>query len=373
MGTTTRGRVKAAPGEVQRVLDRAVLEGREGAVQVAVYLEGDLIVDAWAAPAARPVDGDTLFPLFSTGKGIAATAVHRLVERGVLSWDDPIARHWPEFAAHGKGEITLRHALNHTAGLPMMPEAGDMIRPADWDAMCSFLASAAPLHPPGAQRHYHAVTYSWLVGETARRADGRDFGRIVEEEVCRPLGISTLFFGVPAAMLPFCAGAEKALPPAAPLPATAAPPAPDLVSQPAIPSWICPLEDWINREDIRRACIPASNGFGNARAVARHYAALTSKGAGGVRLLSDATITEATRWDAVAAVAAPGTGRWGLGYALLGPASEPGSEFGHGGYGGSIGFADLQRSMAVGIVKSRTGGDLPAQVMAAIFRCLPVR
>lgn len=363
-------RVAAAQGEVQRVLDRAVLDGSESAVQVAAFLNGEQIVDAWAAPGKMSVDGRTLFPFFSTGKGIAATAVHRLVERGVLSWDDPIARYWPEFAAEGKGKIMLRHALNHTAGLPMMPESCEPAHVIDWESMCAFLAAAVPLHPPGAYRHYHAITYSWLLGETARRADGRDFGRIIAEEVCRPLGIDTLFFGLPDAMRSLCVAAEKGLASADPRPSAGPSPPPDPVAQRAIPSGVCPLEDWINRDDIRRACIPASNGFGNARAVACHYAALMGRGVAGVRLLADATIAAATRWDATVDAAVPGTGRWGLGYGLQGPDDAPGAEFGHSGYGGSTGFADVRLGLAVAIVKSRMGGPLTDQLVETIRRCV---
>jgi CubicO group peptidase (beta-lactamase class C family) len=356
----------AAQTAVQRLLDDAVADGSESAVQVAAYLAGELIVDAWAAPAGWPVDGRTLFPFFSTGKGIAATAVHRLVERGVLSWDEPIARHWPEFAAEGKGGITLRHALNHTAGLPMMPEAPDAVSLGDWDGMCAFLAASRPLHPPGAQRHYHAITYSWLLGETARRADGRDFGRIIAEEVCRPLGIDTLFFGLPAAARGRCVDVEPAA--TAPAPAVPAepPPPPDPVAQRAIPPWVWPLEDWVNRADVRQACIPASNGMGNADAVARHYAALVGKGAAGVRLLGDAIVAAATHWDAVAEAAVAGAGRWGLGYGLQGPDEAPGAVFGHGGYGGSTGFVDTRNGLAIAVVKSRMGGPLTGHLLAAV-------
>lgn len=362
--------LSAAQSDVQRVLDAAVADGSESAVQVAAYLRGEMLVDAWAGPAAWRVDGHTLFPFFSTGKGIAATAVHRLVERGVLSWDDPIARHWPEFAAAGKGGITLRHALNHTAGLPMMPETPSAASVTDWDAMCAFLAASAPLHAPGAHRHYHAITYSWLLGETARRADGRDFGRIIAEEVCRPLGIDTLFFGLPASARARCVDAEQVLPPAV---AVSPPPPPDPVAQRAIPPWVWPLEDWINRDDIRQACIPASNGMGNARALARHYASLVGKGVAGVRLLGDATIAAATRWDPLVDGAVPGAGRWGLGYGLQGPDEAPGAVFGHGGYGGSTGFVDVRNGLAVGIVKSRMGGTLTGLIIETLQRALGSR
>lgn len=366
-------KVAAAQSEVQRVLDCAILDGSEDAVQVAAYLNGELIVDAWSAPAARPVDGYSLFPIFSTGKGIAATAVHRLVERGTLSWDEPIAQHWPEFAAKGKGGITLRHVLNHTAGLPMMPDQGHPAQVCDWETMCAFLADSAPLHPPGARRHYHAITYSWLLGETARRADGRDFGRIINDEVCRPLGIESLFFGLPDALLPLCVNAKIASPTSPPPATTSPPPPPDPVAQRAIPLWIGPLENWINRNDIRRACLPSSNGFGNARALARHYAALIGTGVDGVRLLADATVAAATRWDALVDAAVPGDGRWGMGYSLQGPDHAPGVVFGHDGYGGSTGFADVRYALAVAVVKQRMGGPVTGNVVETIRRCVGAR
>src|SRR5476649_292240 len=111
---------------IQNSLNTAVAGGKERGVQVAVYLEGKLAVDAWAGVAdvrtGSPVDGDTLFPVFSTTKGIFSTVIHILAERGKLDYDTPIAAYWPEFAANGKEGITMRHVLSHMAGLPYMPD-----------------------------------------------------------------------------------------------------------------------------------------------------------------------------------------------------------------------------------------------------------
>jgi len=338
---------------VQQVLDRLIEAGSETALQVAVYHHGELVVDAWAATPGRSIDGDMLFPVYSTGKGIEATAIHILVERGVLSWDDPICRWWPEFAANGKQEILLRQAMDHTAGMAMLPEQGEVADLVDWDGMCRTLAAMSPFPTPGSERHYHAITYAWLLGETARRADGRDVARLVREEICDPLGLDDLFFGVPDAAMSRVQDAEKAPPPENPTPA----PPPDestaaLVAARAIPAWTYPLEDMMNRPEARRACIPASNGIMNARSIARHYAALVGAGVGGVRLLSDATLDQATRSRPL-----PGETRspWGLGYGLLGPDADPGVVFGHGGYGGSCGWADRRHDLAVGFTKARMG------------------
>ena len=318
-----------ANDRVQHLLDRLVTSGQSSGIQVAAYHDGKLVVDAWAGEAdpatGRMVDGDTLFPVFSTSKGLAATAVHRLVERGVLAYDDPIARYWPEFAANGKSGITLRQALNHTAGMPQMPEHGTMADTCDWNGMCRAIAAMPPIVPPGSRTIYHAITYGWIIGETASRADGRSFPQILDEEVSKPLGLTGAFIGIPDAVEHLVTPIEFVS--AVPSPATPAAP-PDPIAARAIPQWVTPLVDWLNRPDVRRACIPASNGIMNARSVAKHYAAITGGTVDGVRLLNDATIAEALR----------PTGpdpRRGLGYVLYGPEADPGAVFGHGGYGGS--------------------------------------
>src|SRR4051794_699353 len=92
---------------VQTIIDDLVASGQEVGLQVAAYLDGRLVVDAWAGVAdettGRIVDGDTLFTCFSTTKGFAATCIHILAEQGKIEYDAPVARYWPEFAAHGKG------------------------------------------------------------------------------------------------------------------------------------------------------------------------------------------------------------------------------------------------------------------------------
>ena len=108
-----------ANAAVHAALEQAIATHGETGLQVAAYHHGALVVDTWAGVAdpqsAKPVDGDTLFTAFSMSKGITATITHRLVERGILAYDEPLATWWPAFAAHGKGGITVRHALTHQA------------------------------------------------------------------------------------------------------------------------------------------------------------------------------------------------------------------------------------------------------------------
>lgn len=113
--------------KIEAALERAVELGEVG-VQVAAYQGNELVVDAWIGPTdyptGAPVDGDSMFPVFSVSKAMVTTAVHLQADRGLLDIDNPIATYWPEYAANGKGNITLRHVLQHRAGVPQMP--GDL-------------------------------------------------------------------------------------------------------------------------------------------------------------------------------------------------------------------------------------------------------
>src|SRR4051812_23033516 len=101
---------------IQAHLDELVASGEESGLQVAVYHHGNLVVDAWSGVAdptsGAPVTPDTLFTVFSVSKGITATALHVLAEQGKIAYDDPIAKHWPEFAQNGKAGTLVRHALS---------------------------------------------------------------------------------------------------------------------------------------------------------------------------------------------------------------------------------------------------------------------
>jgi CubicO group peptidase (beta-lactamase class C family) len=340
-----------AQAAVQALLDELVSTGAERGLQVAAYHEGQMVVDAWAGVAdpanGRAVDGDTLFTFFSCGKGVTATVVHLLAERCLLDYDDPIAKHWPDFAAYGKERITVRQALAHTAGLPNAPEG---IPITDWDALCRAIADMTPLWEPGTQTGYHSLTFGWILGEVARRTDGRPIERIVVEEICAPLGIDALFFGIPDSVAARVAPLEHDA---------------THTANPAITAALRELAATFNRADIRRAVIPAAGGIANARALARHYASLVGDGVDGVRLLPPERVRTATVVQTEAMDDVFGRPiRKGLGY-FLGmrdsAMSERASAFGHTGRGGSIGFADPDYRFSFALVKNRLVPSPPGQ------------
>lgn len=336
--------------QVQSLLDSLVSEGRERGLQVAAYVDGELIVNNWAgianAESGQPVDEGTLFPVFSTTKGMVATIIHILAERALLTYEDPISKMWPEFGVHGKEHITVRQALNHSSGIPNVPAGVGYAEVCDWEVMCGKIAELTPSWTPGSRMEYHAMTYGWILGEVARRVDGRSFSQLVADEICRPLGIGTMYVGIPDEVESRVALLEEY--------EIEAPP-PDDGTPRTVPVSLGPLHAFMNRPDARRACIPATSGIMNAVAIARHYAALLPDGVDGVRLLPPERVRIATQMqkpDHPKGDDYPKS--WGLGYAIGGNNSYYGdaTAFGHGGYGGSFGFADPRKGLAVGLTKN---------------------
>lgn len=327
---------------VSALLESFVETGAERGAQVAVYRDGQLIVDASAGIAdpktGRKYDGETLAPIFSTGKGVMATIIHLLAERGRLEYDAPIATYWPEFAANGKDGVTVRHALEHNSCIPFLPDDIGQETLSDWAAMCRVMEQSKPAWPPGTHHQYHAHTYGWILGEVARRVDGRPFQQFVDEEFNGPLGVK-IFAGLPAELDPLVAIVE---------------PAPDFKEELSPPPrtnapCMCPAHDWINTTPARRMCNPGVNGISNARSLARLYAALIPGGVGGIELLPPSRIREATRPFPL------NQGR-GLGYMLGTTNPKMGNSataFGHDGHGGSLAFADPARGISFALTRNR--------------------
>ena len=263
--------------------------GEVGAA-VAVTLHGEPVVDLWGGFAdsarTRPWSGDTLVCMMSVAKAATALCAAMAVDRGLIGWDEPVARYWPEFAAAGKGGIPVRWVLDHRAGLAAITQPMPEGAAYDWDSMTGALAAQAPLSPPGTARAYHSVTLGYLVGELIRRTDGRSLGRFLAEEVCGPLGIE-YWIGLPPEHHDRCAEFfgetagtlfDRSQPDSLKFRAMAQVPAEDF-----------------NTERFRSAEIPSINGIGTARGVARLFDGLAAGGVlDGRRLLSAAVLAEAT-------------------------------------------------------------------------------
>jgi CubicO group peptidase (beta-lactamase class C family) len=159
----------------------------------AAVADGELVVDLWAGEGWRE---DTLALVFSGTKGLVAVCLLLLVERGLLDLDAPVAQYWPEFPAHGKDGVLVRHAVSHTAGVPGLRDgfgAADLL---DGARMRAAVAAEAPFWAPGSTLAYHALTFGWICDELVRRTDGRSVGRFLADEIADPLGLE-LWIGLP--------------------------------------------------------------------------------------------------------------------------------------------------------------------------------
>ena len=124
--------------------------------------------------------------------------MHRLVDRGLIDYDEPVATYWPEFAAAGKERITVRQLLNHSAGLHHLRDViSDAYEMLDWDLVCTRLAAEAPRYTPGTRHGYHGITYGFLVGEVIRRVTGTTVHDAVDTEIVKPLDLDGMSIGAP--------------------------------------------------------------------------------------------------------------------------------------------------------------------------------
>jgi CubicO group peptidase (beta-lactamase class C family) len=327
-----------------------------------VYHDGRPVVDIWggvADPATgRPWADDTVVLTYSCTKGVTAVCANLLIDRGELDPDAPVARYWPEFDAAGKSEIPVRWLLSHQAGLAVVEGDFTLDDVLAWDPIVTALAAQAPSWEPGSAHGYHLRSFGWLVGELIRRVSGRRVGRFLAEEVAGPLGLD-FWIGLPEAE-------EARVAPVVPAAAMVDPsvlwevlPA-EAVSAITGPSNLFHYDERWNQRPLHAAEMPSSNGIGEARALARLYAA-TIGAVDGVRLLRPDTV------DAARTPQARGRDRilqvetgYGLGF-MVRPSlalGTPETAFGHPGAGGSLAFADPAAGIALGYVMNRLRFDL---------------
>jgi CubicO group peptidase (beta-lactamase class C family) len=355
--------VRELQQQVQKAIDELVESGAERGLQVAVYQNGEPIVDAVAGVAdhetGRPVTPDTPIYCYSVGKGATSTVAHVLVERGLFEYDTPVVELWPEFGAHGKEAATVRHVLTHTVGVPGIPEDTTPEDLCDWQKMCSAIADAEPWWEPGTKVAYHAYPFGYIVGEIVHRTTGKPISQVLREEVAGPLSIADeIYFGVPESELGRLARLEDAEGSAEML-ASMPDDAPFFKLG---PRTVTPNAEFGNRADILMADIPAG-GKMSARAVARMYAALMDE-VDGVRLVSAERLREisAGAFTGVDQIMGfPAT--WALGYSLGRIGADPQetqSVFGIGGVGGSYACADTATGVAWALTKNRLTADFAA-------------
>jgi CubicO group peptidase (beta-lactamase class C family) len=360
-----------------------LFDGNQRGAALCVQIGGETVLDLWAGCADKHGEqawhSDTLVNVFSCTKTLTAVAALQLVGEGKLELDAPVARIWPEFAAAGKQDITLRQLLSHRAGVtaihqPLAPE--DLYH---WSTMTAALAADQPWWTPGTAHGYAPITYGWLIGELLRRVDGRSPGRSIIARTAEPLGLD-FHIGLADSEVPRVSDVTRGKGDLG-----------DAAAQRLIqvmmtqPKSMTPLSfgnppsvmTATNKPEWRRMEQPAANGHGHARSLAGFYAGLLDG-----RLLAPELLAEMTREHAQGEDRTLLTHtRFGLGCMLDQPSLDNATfglgpqAFGHPGAGGSLGFADPQRQLAFGFVTNTLGPyvlmDPRAQKLArAIGACL---
>jgi CubicO group peptidase (beta-lactamase class C family) len=341
---------------VREEFERNFSERGELGASVCVIVNGEPVVDLWGGVAdpntGRPWDRDTVNVVMSCSKGLTATCLNMLVDRGQIDLDAPVAQYWPQFGQNGKSEISVKQVATHQSGVAhivaRIPPGGMW----DWNVMISLIERQSPLWEPGTRTGYHSFTMGFILGEVLRRVDGRSLGAFFRDEIAEPLGLDC-WIGLPADVEPRVA-------PSIPV---------DVAVEP-VPGSILELiatnsGNWFSSWDSREAHaaeLPASGAITNARGLAGHYAPLALGGSDrGVRLLSEEGanglryLQAASDVDAVLGIRTA----YSIGYSKswVNPAATRlrfGEDaFGTSGLGGQVGFADPAYRLAFGYTMNR--------------------
>lgn len=159
----------------------------------AAVRNGEVLVDIWGGWAdrarAKAWTRETIAPVYSTTKGVAAIIMAWLHDKKLIDYEAPLSALWPAFGAHGKDQLSIAQVLSHQAGVPGFAAPIDPGLWLDPPACAKAIAALTPMWPPGSASGYHPLTWGYIVGEIAARAAGRSVGEILREEICAPHGI----------------------------------------------------------------------------------------------------------------------------------------------------------------------------------------
>lgn len=355
---------------VREAFEANLASGADVGASFCATLEGEIVVDLWGGFAdpgkTRAWERDTIVNVYSTTKTMTFLTALLLADRGLVDFDAPVARYWPEFAANGKADIKVSHLMAHSAGLSGWRERITKADLYDWGKCVSLLAAQAPLWEPGTQSGYHAITQGYLVGEVVRRVTGKSIGTVFREEIAEPLG-ADFWIGLPASE---DARVAELIPPPPGQGVGDGPGQSEIqkitFNNPGVDVAETKTRAW------RGAEIPAAGGTGNARSIALVHTILANDGvAQGKRFMSAAGVRKALELQ----IEGPdlmlgGPARFGMGFGLPGPMiplPNPNSMF-WGGYGGSLIIIDMDARTTFGYAMNKmaptTTGDTRALGLA---------
>jgi len=382
---TIDGTVAAGFEPMRRAFATGFLGQPDMGAALAILVDGELVVNLWGGIAderdGRHWERQTPSVIFSCTKGLMSLMVARLVESGQLDYDAPVARYWPEFAANGKGGVTVAEALAHRAGLSAPRDDFNLADILEWDRATGKLAAQAPLWPPGESYAYHALTHGWLAGELIRRVTGKTPGAYFAEAIA-PLSAEA-WIGLP----PWRSGVAhlQVAPDLSALwEAEATKPSGDAPDWPframtlgkALPAALVTADGGFNDRRVQQAEIPGAGGIATAEGLATIWSAAVTQ-TKSVRLASSEILARATKMVTEGApvfAAEPPFPRWGMGFQLDSEARRflTASSFGHDGAGGQVAFADPRHRVGFAFITNwmRGPGDPRGTLLVETLRDL---
>ncbi|MCH5677112.1 serine hydrolase domain-containing protein [Streptomyces gilvus] len=334
--------------------------------QLCAYVHGRRVVDLWAGDG---VEADSLYAVYSSTKGAAHLVVALLVQDGTLELDRKVTYYWPEFAAEGKGSVTLRELVSHRAGVVGTDTGFTAEEMADDRAMAERLADQKPFWRPGSAFGYHALVIGALTGEVVRRATGHTLQQVYEERVRAPYGLD-FHLGLPTALESRFRSVQPMMPnPQQQAALDAARTGPHTLGSIAFNTHVPnpgTLVDYANSRTVRAKGPASAGGVAAARGLAGMYAATISGLAERPPLLKPDTIAEVGQIHSVGYDLVARTHRsYGLGFQATADTWHPflgAGAFGHSGAGGSQAFADPRTGLSYGYTRRRLafpGGAAP--------------
>ncbi|KAF7729777.1 iso-1-cytochrome c [Apophysomyces ossiformis] len=171
--------------EAKEVFEQNFLEGHDIGAGVAAYVNGELVLDlqgGWQnLEKSIPFTEKTLAPVYSCTKVLSAIVIAKFVQKGLLSYDEPIIHYWPEFGQGNKENVTLSDLMQHAAGIGYFDQPLSLEDASDPKKLSDILANQVHNFGGNRTRAYHAVTQGWCQNEILRRVARQTIGDHVKE------------------------------------------------------------------------------------------------------------------------------------------------------------------------------------------------
>ena len=373
------GMSEAGVAAIWSALERLYRSGLHPAMTLALRRHGKLVMKRSIGATRgnlpgehgkqRPLHPDSPLCLFSASKSISSLLVHKLADQGRLSLEDRVADYIPEFAAQGKGRVTVRQLLAHRAGIPALPVRDpppEILR--DWDGIVRMLCEAPPFDPDFGKQAYHALTCGYIVGELVRRVGRIELRDALRQWIAEPLNCRYLTYGMAPEL-------RERLPRNAmtgPLPVW---PLTTYVRHAVGVSFDAAV-DLSNHDAFLSEVVPAGNICATADDACRVFQMLLNGGElDGVRVLGEETVRQAVRplgriqYDRTLLAPLRFSAGFMLGenpFGLYGPKCK--QAFGHLGFVSVLCWADPQRDISVALLN--TGKSMAPSGLTRMARVL---